>query len=200
MTDAYLLEDIQTPAFPFNQYKCFVVVNGFYLKKEIRKAIEEKLCKNGATVIFTPGAGIFKDNKLSSQGMKEVTGFEFIKTNKKMPFEPVNLGNKPYVEKQYSNHRKIYTSSTQLTPELYRQIFRSAGVHIWMDSNDTINTNGVTAFIHVNNGGEKQVNLPFAASKVIDIISGETVPLSLDKKSFKVNLKRYETRLYKFEK
>ena len=200
MTDAYLLEDVLTPAFPFNQYKCFVVVNGFYLKKEIRKAIEEKLCKNGATVIFTPGAGIFKDNKLSSQGMKEVTGFEFIKTNKKMPFEPVNLGNKPYVEKQYSNHRKIYTSSTQLTPELYRQIFRSAGVHIWMDSNDTINTNGVTAFIHVNNSGVKQVKLPFVVSKVIDIISGETIPLSLDKKSFKVNLKRYETRLYKFEK
>ncbi|MBQ4329799.1 MAG: hypothetical protein IJC27_08735 [Lentisphaeria bacterium] len=199
MTDAYLLEDIQLDKFPVSQYKCFVIVNGFYLKPEIRKAIEEKLCKNGATVVFTPGAGIFKDNKLSAENMKALTGFDFQPTGKKMPFAPVDMGNKPYVEKKYPDCRKIYLSTTELTPALYREIFRSAGVHIWMESDDTINTNGVTAFIHADQGGEKTVNLPFAASSVTDIISGKKLPLSNNGKSFKVNLKKYETRLYKFE-
>ena len=200
MTDAYLLEDIQLDKFPVNQYKCFVIVNGFYLKPEIRKAIENKLCKNGATVVFTPGAGIFKDNKLSAEGMKEVTGFDFKATGKKMPFIPAEMGGKAYVEKKYSDHRKIYVRSTELTPELYREIFQSSGAHIWIKSNDSLNTNGVTAFIHADQGGEKTVFLPFAASSVTDIISGSKIPVANDGKSFKVNLRKYETRLYKFEK
>ncbi len=200
MTDAYLLEDIVMDKFPVNQYKCFVIVNGFYLKPEIRKAIENKLCKNGATVVFTPGAGIFKNNKISAEGMKEITGFEFRPTGKKMPFAPVASGKKPYVEKEYPDHRKIYANSTELTPELYRQIFQSSGAHIWIKSNDALNTNGVTAFIHAASAGEKTVFLPFAAATVTDIISGRNIPLAADGKSFKVDLRKYETRLYKFEK
>ncbi len=200
MTDTYLLEDIQSDKFPVDQYKCFVIINGFYLKPAIRKAIEEKLCRNGATIVFTPGAGIFKDNKLSAENMKALTGFDFKASGKKMPFIPTEIGDKPYLEKKYPDCRKIYLSSTELTPALYREIFRTSGAHIWMESDDTINTNGVTAFIHADQGGEKTVNMPFAVSSVTDIISGKKIPLSANGKSFKVNLKKYETRLYKFEK
>ena len=168
--------------------------------KNDRKAIENKLCKNGATVVFTPGAGIFKNNKISAEGMKEITGFEFRPTGKKMPFAPIASGNKAYVEKKYPDHRKIYANSTELTPELYREIFQSSGAHIWIKSNDALNTNGVTAFIHAASAGEKTVFLPFAAATVTDIISGRNIPLAADGKSFKVNLRKYETRLYKFEK
>ena len=198
MTDAYLLEDIQLDKFPADQYKCFVIVNGFYLKPAIRQAIEKKLCRNGATVIFTPGAGIFKDNKLSAEGMKEVTGFDFVPTGKKMPFAPAQLAGKPYVVKNYANHRKIYLGSTELTADLYREIFRSAGVHIWINSNDALNTNGASCFIHADQAGEKTVYLPYKA-KVTDLITGKNVETAADGKSFKVNLRKFETRLYKFE-
>ena len=198
--DTYLLEDIVMDNFPVNQYKCFVIVNGFYLKPEIRQAISSKLCKNGATVVFTPGAGIIDGKKLSPESMKEVTGFDFVKVSGKMPFKPAELtGSKAYVEKKYSDHRKIYLASTELTPELYRQIFASSGAHIWIKSNDALGTNGATCFIHAATAGEKEVLLPFPA-KVTDLISGKNIPTGNGGKSFKVKLRQYETRLYRFEK
>jgi hypothetical protein len=196
--DTYLLEDILENNFPADQYKCFVIINGFYLKPEIRRAIENKLCKNGATVVFTPGAGIIKDKKLSPESMKEVTGFDFVKVDEKIPFKPAELtGIRAYVEKKYSNHRKIYLSSTQLTPELYREIFADSGVHIWITSNDTVTTNGTVCFIHAASAGEKEIFLPFPA-EVTDLITGKKIPAGNDGKSFKVKLRLHETRLYKF--
>ena len=59
---------------------------------------------------------------------------------------------------------------------------------------------GQQAEDHADQGGEKTVNMPFAVSSVTDIISGKKIPLSVNGKSFKVNFKKYETRLYKFEK
>ncbi len=198
--DTYLLEDILEDNFPAGQYKCFVIVNGFYLKPEIRQAIEKKLCKNGATVVFTPGAGIIKDKKLSPESMKEVTGFDFVKVDAKIPFKPAELtDSKAYVEKRYSDHRKVYLSSTELTPELYREIFASSGLHIWIKSNDTVTANGAVCFIHAASAGEKEIFLPEPA-KVKDLITGEMIPTGNGGKSFKIKLRLHETRLYKFEK
>ena len=199
-TDAYWLEDILMDNFPVKQYKCFVIVNGFHLTPEIRKAINDKLCKNGAAVVFTPGAGIIKDKKISKESMKEVTGFEFEKVSGKMPFKPKAIGNAAFISKSYPDHTRYYLSSTQLTPELYRQIFRKAGAHIWLDSNDPIGTNGATCFIHTASAGEKTVILPFAAAKVTDLIDGKNIPLNQGGKSFTVKLRKHETRLYKFER
>ncbi len=198
-TDAYLLEDILMDNFPAGQYKCFVIVNGFYLTAEIRQAIENKLCKNGATVIFTPGAGIIHDRKLSMESMQSVTGFAFEPTGGKMPFRPAGMGDKPYVSKDYSDHRKVYLASTELTSDLYRELFAAAGVHIWIKSNDSVGTNGATCFIHADKAGNKTIYLPFRA-KVTDMITGNEVPTVNNGTQFTVSLRQYETRLYKFER
>ena len=198
MADTYLLEDILTDNFPADQYKCFVIVNGFYLTDEIRNAIQKKLCRNGASIIFTPGAGIFKDKKLSAKGIEEVTGFPAVAVKGKMPFIPADLGDKPFITRTYSDHKKTVLATTELTPELYRSLFQAAGVHIWMKSNDTINTNGDSCFIHAASDGIKEITLPFAAG-VTDLITGKKVPTSADGKSFTVKMRKYETRLYKFE-
>ncbi len=199
LTDAYLLEDIQMDSFPADQYKCFVIINGFYLKPAIRAAIENKLCKNGTTVVFTPGAGIIHKQKLSKENMEEITGFAMTESSDPIPFKPHNLDNgKNYVIRQYSDHRRIYLASTELTPALYRQIFSEAGAHVWIKSSDTLNTNGTTAFIHADSAGEKTVYLPFKA-KVTDLTSDRVIPTSDNGKKFKIKLKKYETRLFKFE-
>ncbi len=198
-TDTYLLEDILMDNFPVSQYKCFVIVNGFRLTDEVRQAIENKLCKNGATVIFTPGAGIIHNRKISMENMQSVTGFKFEKISGKMPFRPLDMGSKPYVVKDYSDHRKVYLASTELTADLYRELFTAAGVHIWIKSNDAVGTNGATCFIHADNAGNKTIYLPFRA-KVTDLITGAEIPVQNNGTQFTVNLRKYETRLYKFER
>ena len=198
--DAYLLEDILSDKFPVKQYKCFVIVNGFYLKPDIRKAIEEKLCKNNAVIVFTPGAGIIHNGKLSMENMENLTGLKFEKTDKKMPFAPGEIiSGKPYAVKNAQNHKKVYTATTELTPDIYREIFASAGAHIWIKSNDTVTANGQCGFIHAAKAGEKEVFLPFAA-EVTDLLTGRKIPTHNGNRSFKAYLRQHETRLYQFNK
>jgi hypothetical protein len=86
----------------------------------------------------------------------------------------------------------------RLTDFLDTITYTAAGAHIWIKSDDPLGTDGASCFIHAAEDGEKTVYLPYPA-KVTDLISKNTILTTKDGKSFKVKLRKHETRLYKFE-
>jgi hypothetical protein len=84
----------------------------------------------------------------------------------------------------------IYSSAMELPPGLMRNIARAAGVHIWLDTDDAIYTDGEYVGIHAASDGRKSIHLPVAANAV-DVISGQSVPS--DARSVNVDMKRAQT-------
>ncbi len=64
------------------------------------------------------------------------------------------------VVKKMSGWTSIYSGAMTLPPALMRNIARSAGVHIWLESNDALYTDGQFVGVHAAADGEKFLNLP----------------------------------------
>jgi len=62
----------------------------------------------------------------------------------------------------------------QLTPARLRELWRKAGVHLYVDSDDVIHAGRGWLGLHTVVGGPRQVRLPFRA-RITDVFSGETL-------------------------
>ncbi len=79
------------------------------------------------------------------------------------------------VVKPMDGWTSVYCGAMQLPPALVRNIARSAGVHIWLDSDDALYTDGQFAGIHAATTGPKQLRLP-QRRKVFNVRTGQAVP------------------------
>ncbi len=70
--DVYLLSDIKRPDFP--RYKVYVFLNAAYVDAETRRAIDAKVKRGGATVVWAFAPGAVTDAGLSTASMRELTG------------------------------------------------------------------------------------------------------------------------------
>jgi len=106
-------------------------------------------------------------------------------------------GNRPgLVVKKMDGWTSIYSGAMQLPPALMRAIARSGGVHIWIETDDALYTDGQFAGVHAATDGEKRLNLP-TACKVGDAISGR--PVAVNGQTVTLNMKRAETILLRLE-
>lgn len=84
----------------------------------------------------------------------------------------------------------------QLPPGLIRRLARSAGVHVWLESDDALYTDGQFLGVHAAADGEKTLRLP-RKSKVLNAISGQ--PRAVDGQTIRLQMKRAETVLLKLD-
>jgi hypothetical protein len=98
--------------------------------------------------------------------------------------------------KQVDGWTSVYSSALQLPPGLLRNVARAAGVHVWLDTEDALYTDGQIVGLHAATEGRKTLRLP-GQFRVFDAITGEAV--ASDGHAVVVPLKRAQTTLLRLE-
>jgi len=101
------------------------------------------------------------------------------------------------VVKQLPQWRSVWCGVPDVPATLLRNIARTAGVHIYTDSDDVLYANRFMVAVHTRQAGKRTIHLPNKAT-LIDAFSGKKVAENVDK--FEVELGRYETGFWLIEK
>ena len=104
----------------------------------------------------------------------------------------VGGGQAGLVVKKMNGWTSIYSAAMQLPAGLMRNIARSAGVHIWLETDDALYTDRQFVGIHAATAGTKLLHLP-EDCPVVDAISGK--PLAVERRTLQLPMQRAETRL-----
>lgn len=96
------------------------------------------------------------------------------------------------VSKRLDGWTSIYSAAMSLPPSVMRSLARQAGVHIWIESDDALYTDGQFAGIHAASDGDKRLLLP-RDGRAEDAITGQ--PIASDGKALSLPMKRTETAL-----
>jgi len=100
------------------------------------------------------------------------------------------------VIKRLDGWTSVYSAAMQLPPALLRNLARSAGAHIWLDTEDALYTDGQIVGLHAATEGRKTLRLP-GRFRVCNAATGEPVPS--DGRTVSVSLKRAQTVLLRLE-
>ena len=76
--DVFLDSDLLNPNFPKDKYKMYIFLNSYYMPREMRSAIKNKVCRNDSTAVWIYACGLIDENTLSPANMTDITGFENI--------------------------------------------------------------------------------------------------------------------------
>ena len=87
----------------------------------------------------------------------------------------------------------IVTMVPEMTPDFYRDIFRSNGIHILCESSDPVYYDGRFIAIHANSSGEKVLTLP-EAREWYDLFRNKAV--SGKSKVLKLQMERGQTEIF----
>jgi hypothetical protein len=98
----------------------------------------------------------------------------------------------------YNDWTSIYIGAPFIPENVIRDLARTAGVHIWCNSNDPIYPTNEVVGMHANTTGLKRIFLPIKASRVSNWLTGEVVAENASEFTFEAEAKR--TYLFHFGK
>jgi hypothetical protein len=108
----------------------------------------------------------------------------------------VDLRQPGLVIKRLGHWTSVYSAAMQLPPGLLRNLARMAGVHVWLDTDDALYTDGQIVGLHAATDGVKRLHLP-RRFQVFDAITGQ--PISGDHGVVPVSFHRGQTALLRLE-
>ncbi len=111
-------------------------------------------------------------------------------TNVLARFEPSGA---PAIAVRRDGWTSVYIGSLRCPPQLLRNIAQQAGVHIYLDSDDVLATDGRFLAVHACHAGPKLIRLP-QPTRVRDALSGTVIAERTD--AVALDLKLGETRLF----
>jgi len=185
--DQYHMADIENPALP--SYRLYVFLNAHAVTAGQRAAIKSVCRRKGATALFLGAAGYYNGENEGVAEMADLTGIAFSEhVFKERGPAPVNLadggalpdlllprvfvpddpdaqafgtyrGVNVCAEKNLEAGRSVY----MLAPpdeRAFRAFCRRCGVHVWLDSDDTLGTGRGFVMVHAATDGLKTVRLP----------------------------------------
>ncbi len=100
------------------------------------------------------------------------------------------------VVKQQDGWTSVYSGAMQLPQGLMRNLARAAGVHVWLDTDDALYTDGQYVGIHAATEGTKTLTLP-GRFHVLDAITGQHV--ASNGRTVSLPMRRAETVLLRLE-
>lgn len=194
--DFYEASDLLEEEFPFDRYRMYVLLDFVHPSDEVKKAVRERLRKNGRTLVW----GHLTEDGISGfqteysrfapprQGVFEGTLF---------PEEPVNCpafkadaltGNYVYAAfdgsaepcvcaRQNEDSCDVLSLLPAMPANLLRQIARMAGVHLYTFAGDVVYAGGNFAAIRALTAGQKRVLFPRPVKAVFDAETGEEMRL-----------------------
>jgi hypothetical protein len=106
------------------------------------------------------------------------------------------LNNNGIAKRGEGDYAAVFTSSVNLPADLWRNIARYAGAHVYSESNDVLIAGGSIVAIHSLKSGKKSIVLP-GKYRVHDLVTGKMYSRGTRKISF--NLKAPETQVFLLE-
>jgi len=94
------------------------------------------------------------------------------------------------------DYASVFTCAVPLPADLWRNLARFAGAHVYTESNDVIMADRNMVAIHSVVSGKKTISLP-EKHQVIDVITGKVVSRSADRITFKLSAP--ETRIFRLK-
>jgi hypothetical protein len=202
--DVYLLSDLQRPDFPeYKVYvflnACYV---DSAMRRSIEGQVKQRGAT--AVWIFAPGSitdeGLSAASMKSLTGISLVAEFDTVAPLqvKLSAADPVGWkgacgpvfwvddpsaetlgtlthnGRPGLVRRKADGWTSIYYATVGMPPALLRDIARAAGAHVYLDTDDALDTDGQYACLHAQTAGEKTLRLPQPA-KVVDVMTGKVL-------------------------
>ncbi len=179
------LEKLDTSAL-----KVAILPNLFAVTPEKRKLLEEKLLRDGKTIVLPFAPGIITDGKYDPANIEKLTDVQV-----------ENFGDRSQPQEVIYKDRGEWTSVFVRQPEwttpMLRDILREAGVHIYCDEDDAFYANDELIALHSAEGGRRTFRLP-EPRIVTELFEGRTVSDS-PVAEFTEEFAPMETRLYRLQ-
>ena len=209
--------DLLKESFNPDQYR-LIILSGFLSpSEEIRRVIDEKLRKNGRTLLwcqFTPDdltgeatvydpygpmtQGVFANERFPEKAVS-CPRFSASSLDGAYPLAFFADDGAPSVLAfERNGYREIVSALPCLPSELLREIARIAGGHIYTRRGDIIYAGGNYVAIHARSAGEKRICLPCPVKSLTDTQTKEQ-PFLFNGVYTDVEMKEFETRIYKIE-
>ena len=184
--DHYHSADVVHSSLP--DYKVYVFANAYALSESEREAVKRLVRRKGVTAIFFGAPGYYHGAKEGVSEMSDLTGITFVDHVFKQPsaaevggcgvtlrlprvFIPKDALARSFgsyrgwpvcVEKDLPEGGRTVCLPAPPEADGLRDLFRRAGAHIWLDSDDTVGVGRDTVMVHAASDGEKTVRLPRA--------------------------------------
>ena len=171
--DSYELSDISDLRLP--EYKVYVFPNAFTLADEMIAMIKKRVCRRGKTVVW-----IYR----SPEGFGESVG--------SCVSPDCGRAGRASLPDGWRN----IVLPLSPTAAALRNVFREAGVHVWLETDDVFAAGRGYVMVHAASDGGKRINLPTPCSA--HEIFGAS-PDCIGVSSLVERMKRGETRVWKIE-
>jgi hypothetical protein len=98
------------------------------------------------------------------------------------------------VARRFDQWTSILCTTTTMSPAIWRDLLRTAGVHLYVDTDDVIaGDGGPLLMIHASQGGSRKIVLP-RETDVIDLFSGQLIGRGI--REFELAAERGQTHFY----
>lgn len=101
-------------------------------------------------------------------------------------------------ERDFRDWRSVYVAVPAVTPALFRDIYRRAGVHLYTDRDVVLSANSAWVMLHTKEAGDYRVNLPSRMRKITEVTTEKVVGENLS--SFTWKLDKYRTAVFLLER
>ncbi len=144
---------LDLPSLDLSRFKVVVFANTWLMTAQQRRMMRERVMSPTRHVVFQGLPAYCDGARLSIDYSREATGLDL----RKQPAPHFTVGDaKPGIS-QHGN--TWYASSPPNNPADWRRIFRSAGAHLYTESNDIIHAGGGLVLLHSKEGGPRRLSL-----------------------------------------
>lgn len=147
-------------------YKLVIFPYLFVMDEERRRLLEEKVLRDGRTVLWLYRPGVISDGVYDEEGVERLTG--------------VQMGTEGIATCGRDGWTSVVASDPKLAPSQLRDIARQAGVHIYCDTGETLYASRNHVALHSATGGQRGIDLPRVCTKVTELFSGRVVGRGID--------------------
>jgi len=150
------LEDLD-----LSPYRLVVFPNLFVMNDERRRILQERVCRDGRTVLWLYRPGVIADARYDEEAVEQLTG---------VPIDTAGM-----TTRDMDHWRSVFSPTPEITPCELRTIAREAGVHIYSDHDEPCYANNRFAALHTAEGGTRRLVLPRPYSRITELFSGREV-------------------------
>ncbi|MGD0094467.1 MAG: hypothetical protein ABSE73_31550 [Planctomycetota bacterium] len=105
-------------------------------------------------------------------------------------------GEAAFALREHAGWKSVYLAMLNFGPELFRNLARFAGVHVWCESNDVLYANRSLLCLHTASAGRKRIVLP-APAVLSDLWTGEQSDGRVTE--IEPDLPRFRTKVWRME-
>ena len=178
--DVCTLSDLQTR--DISKTKVVVYPAAINITSEKKALIDEKILREGRTVVWCYAPGISDGRNLDVRRVKDYAG---------VPYATPGVS----TTKMDGGWTSVYARDYKLyTPAKLREIIAASGAHVWASKPCVVFANERFVAVHTKDGGEIKVSLPRRYARITDLLADKVVAENAD--SFTCTFSSPDTRLF----